>query len=118
MRANVLLILAAACWLLLVLAEPRTEHMWFLYLMAGLTVPNAVLSIIVTARQPRPPDDLSETHIRQALQRGDRSTAIRWYRKLHAVGERRAVEAINVLAAQEASINKTSKRVSDVADPR
>ena len=112
MRANVHQVLAAACWLLFLLAEARarTEHVWFLYIMAGLTVPTAVLSVIVSARQPRPPDDLSETHIRQALQRGDRSTAIRWYRELHGVGVRRAAEAINALAAQESSIDETSKR--------
>jgi len=73
----------------------------------GLIVALVAFVVIASALQPRPPDDLSEAHIRLALQQGDRLTAIRWYRVLHGVGLRRAKEGINALLAQESSSDKT-----------
>lgn len=60
--------------------------------------------LVFAATDPSPPSGLSDAHILAAAREGKRIVALRWYRTLHGVGLRRAVEGLAALEKREAPL--------------
>lgn len=71
--------------------------MILLYIAFIILILCILLIIVVQARIPTPPANVSDEDIQQLARNGRKSKAIAWYRSLHGVGLTEAKEAVEAM---------------------
>jgi ribosomal protein L7/L12 len=71
--------------------------MILLYIAFIILILCILLIIVVQARIPTPPANVSDEDIQQLARNGRKSQAIAWYRSLHGVGLTEAKEAVEAM---------------------